>query len=104
MINRLLKYLDITLLKRILAFTKPYKKIFSITLVLIVIMGLLAPVRPYLIKYMVDEFIPTKNKEMLYNFAILLVAILIFESLLQYAQIYLANHQKLHVKVNFKNF
>lgn len=91
MIKRLGKYLDLELLWRILKFAKPYKSIFYFTLTITIIIGLLAPIRPYLIKVMVDEFIPSQDTTSLLNYAIILVLILLAESLMQYYQIYFAN-------------
>ena len=91
MINKFYKYLDLEILGRIMSFIRPYKKIFVYTLILTVILGFIAPVRPYMIKIMVDDFVPTKDKQQLLNFSIYLVLLLLGESVMQYFQIYLAN-------------
>ena len=91
MIKRLRKYLDLELLWRILKFAKPYKATFYFTLSITIVIGLLAPVRPYLIKVMVDDFIPSQDTAKLFHYSIILVLILLVESLMQYYQIYFAN-------------
>jgi ATP-binding cassette subfamily B protein len=91
MIKRLRKYLDLELLWRIMSFAKPYKNLFYITLAITIAIGLAAPIRPYLIKVMVDDFIPTHDSESLLRYAIILVLILLAESLAQYFQIFFAN-------------
>ena len=91
MIKRLGKYLDLELLWRIMRFAKPYKSTFYFTLSITIVIGLLAPIRPYLIKVMVDEFIPSQDTAKLLEYAIILVLILLVESLMQYYQIYFAN-------------
>ena len=91
MLERISKYLDFEVLGKILAFIKPYKKIFYITFLFTVIIGFLAPVRPYIIKIIVDDFIPTKDAQKIFELSLFLVGILIVESVLQYFQIYLAN-------------
>ena len=91
MIKRLGKYLDLELLWRIMKFAKPYKSTFYFTLSITIVIGLLAPVRPYLIKVMVDEFIPSQDTAKLLHYSIILVLILLVESLMQYYQIYFAN-------------
>ena len=91
MIKRLRKYLDLELLWRILSFAGPYKTIFYFTFSITLVIALVAPVRPYLIKIMVDEFIPSHDKESLLQYSIYLVLILLAESLAQYFQIYFAN-------------
>ena len=91
MIKRLRKYLDLELLWRILSFAGPYKPIFYLTFSITIIIALVAPVRPYLIKIMVDEFIPSHDTDSLLRYSIFLVLILLAESLAQYFQIYFAN-------------
>jgi len=91
MIKRLRKYLDLELLWRILSFAKPYKTIFYITFSITIVIGLAAPIRPYLIKIMVDDFVPAHDTENLMRYSIILVLILLAESLAQYFQIYFAN-------------
>lgn len=91
MLNRISKYLDFEVLGKILAFIKPYKKIFYITFLFTVFIGFLAPVRPYIIKIIVDDFIPIKDTQKIFELSVFLVGILIIESVLQYFQIYLAN-------------
>jgi ATP-binding cassette subfamily B multidrug efflux pump len=90
-IKRLSKYLDLELIWRILKFAGPYKPTFYFTLTITIVIGLLAPIRPYLIKVMVDEFVPSQNTDKLLQYAIILVLILLAESLMQYYQIYFAN-------------
>ena len=72
-------------------FARPYKKIFIATLTLTIILGFIAPVRPIIIKIMVDDFIPNKDKQKLLEYSLFLITLLLGESLLQYFQIYLAN-------------
>lgn len=91
MIKKLYTYFDLDILKRLLSYAKPYKKLFYTTLIFTIILGFIAPIRPILIKVMVDDFIPAKDKKMLLEYALILVALLIGESVLQYFQLYLAN-------------
>jgi len=91
MVKKLLKYLDFDLLRRILYFAKPYKNLFYLAFFVTVVLGFTAPIRPYLIKIMVDDFIPNNDSAKLLNFAIIWISILVIESLLQYFQIYWAN-------------
>ena len=91
MLKKVFKYLDLQVLGRILSYTKAYSKLFYATLTFTIILGFIAPVRPYLIKVMVDEFIPTKDTQKLVEYSILLVSILIAESIFQYVQYFLAN-------------
>jgi len=90
-IRRIFKYLDLQVLDRILSYTKPYKKLFYATLFFTIVLGFIAPIRPYLIKIMVDDFIPGKDVNKLIEYSIILVSILIGEIILQYFQYFLAN-------------
>lgn len=72
-------------------FAGPYKPAFYFTLTITIVIGLLAPVRPYLIKVMVDQFVPSQDTAKLLQYAVILVILLLGESLMQYYQIYFAN-------------
>ena len=91
MLKKLSKYLDLEILGKILAFARPYKKVFYITLIFTVVIGFLAPVRPYIIKIIVDDYIPTKDSQKIFELSMFLVGVLIIESVMQYFQVYLAN-------------
>lgn len=82
---------DVALLKRVFRYVSPYRGTFYGTALLVVLLAILAPIRPYLVQYTVDHFILTPNEAMLYNATILLVVLLILEAGLQFAQTYLAN-------------
>lgn len=82
---------DINLLKRVLTYVLPYKGKFYFTGFLVVSLAFLAPIRPLLIQYAVDNFILVPNSVMLYNITLVLIGLLILESVLQFAQTYLAN-------------
>ena len=73
MFKRFYKYLDLDSLTRIMQFARPYKKLLIVTLLLTIILGFIAPVRPIIIKIMVDEFIPNKDKQKLLEYSIFLV-------------------------------
>lgn len=82
---------DYKLLKRILNYILPYKGKFYFTGFLVIILAVIAPIRPLLIQYAVDHYILVPNSAMLYNITIALVGLLILESGLQFIQTYLAN-------------
>jgi len=85
------KVFDLQLLKRIVDYVKPYKVRFMFTGILVITLGFLAPVRPLLIQYAVDNYILVPDEAMLYNITMVLVVLLIIEAILQFAQTYLAN-------------
>ncbi len=49
------KLFDFTLLSRVLQYVKPYRKSFFFAIILAIVLALVSPVRPYLIKFMVDK-------------------------------------------------
>ena len=83
--------LDLKLLNRILNYVKPYQSTFIITGLLVLVLALLAPIRPFLVQYAVDNYIIIPDEVMLYNVTILLVGLLVIEAILQFLQTYLAN-------------
>lgn len=82
---------DLKLLKRVLDYVLPYKGTFILTGVLVIILALLAPIRPFLIQHAVDNYILVPNETMLLNVTLLLVSLLVLEAILQFTQTYMAN-------------
>jgi ATP-binding cassette subfamily B multidrug efflux pump len=82
---------DFQILKRILSYTKPYSKVFNLTLSLTIFIAFLAPLRPWLVQYTLDHYILKPNSTMLLQMTLLMMGILLFESLLQFFDTYLAN-------------
>jgi len=76
---------DWEILKRIFAFSKPYRKLFYAALFITVLLSGLAIARPLLIKKILDEYIAQKNVDMLTLFSGILLAALIMEALCQFA-------------------
>src|ERR1051325_1475925 len=72
-------FFEISLLKRVLQFTKPYQNRFIGSIVLAIVLAAFTPVRPYLIQLTVDRFI-AKGKQ---NFADKAVEYLILITILQ---------------------
>lgn len=85
------KVFDLKLLSRILKYVRPYRGIFILCMVLTVIIAGLASLRPYLIKYTIDNFIVQPNGEMLLKFTMLMISVLILEALFQLVFTYGAN-------------
>lgn len=49
------KIFDFALLGRVFQYVKPYRKAFILSIALAIALALLSPIRPYLIKFMIDE-------------------------------------------------
>lgn len=75
---------QMNVLKRVLALSKPYGRIFALTTLLAIILAPLSIIRPYLIKVMVDDHIARFDISGLSRMMIYLVLLLILEAALQY--------------------
>ena len=79
------KVLDISLLFRVIAFAKPYKKQFIIATISAIILSFLGPIRPMLINYAIDNFIIISDPENLLKITILLIALLFVKVLYSFS-------------------
>ena len=70
------KAIDFKLLKRVLTFTRPYKKVLYLSLFFSVVLSFLSPIRPFLINFAVDNYIISPNKSQLQFISIVLFGIL----------------------------
>lgn len=78
------KAYDSKLMKRLLKYVKPYMRFVVLAIVLNIIVAALGPLRPYLTKIAIDEHIVNSDFDGLMNIALILIATLIFQSILQY--------------------
>ena len=85
------KTFDITLLKRVMGYVKPYKSLFLGTSLFAIFIAFLSPARPILIQYAFDNFILNPDEYKLLLITLLLVVLLIAESVSQYFYTYWAN-------------
>jgi ATP-binding cassette subfamily B protein len=79
------------LLKRIFKYVKPYRAIFIWSVILTILLAAISPVRPLLIKYTLDKCILPGNYEGLVTMSILMIAMLILQTLIQYNHTLLTN-------------
>ena len=91
------KAIDFKLLKRVLLFARPYRKILFLVITFSILLSFLSPLRPFLINYAVDNFIILKNGEKLRFISIILIAILFLESIIHFFYIYFATWLGQHV-------
>jgi ATP-binding cassette subfamily B multidrug efflux pump len=89
--------IDFVLLKRVIAFAKPYKLQFVIAAIAAILLSVLGPLRPMLINYAIDNYIIIPNKEKLLDITILLLSLLFFEGIVQFFYIYLSTWIGQHV-------
>lgn len=82
---------DGSLFRRILGYTKPYRKIFSLAIACTVILAFLSPYRVSMIKTMVSDYIEAKDLGGLQLYAFIVAGILLVETVLSFFDSYLAN-------------
>ncbi|WP_375563234.1 ABC transporter ATP-binding protein [Bernardetia sp. OM2101] len=81
---------DWKILKRIFVFVKPYQGHFYFIIFLTVLLGIIAPIRPYLIKLTVDDYILKNDWEGLNLMLILLLASAIVQVGVEFVHSYLS--------------
>ncbi|MFN3753810.1 ABC transporter ATP-binding protein [Flavobacterium sp.] len=85
------KAFDTNLFKRILKYTKPYKKRYYGVILFAVLLSVFAALRPYLLKQTVDEYIEPKDEHGLLFYVTIMGIVLILETLSQFYFVYWAN-------------
>ncbi len=82
------KAYDARLMKRLLQYVKPYRKYVLFAILLNIIAAALGPLRPYLTKIAVDDYIFNSNYNGLLVISLLLFASLILQAIIQYLLTY----------------
>ena len=85
------KVFDLKIIKRIFEFVRPYQKWFTFLVLLTLLSGVMAPIRPYLVQLTVDKFILAGNQEKLVWMCSLIFGIIIFQALIEYANGFLSS-------------
>lgn len=89
--NNIKKIFDLQLLRRVFAFTKPYKGSFIVSVLLSIILAIVAPLRPYLIQVSVDKYINNYLLQGLIYITVIQLGILLVESLIRFWFLYIIN-------------
>jgi len=71
-------------------FVTPYRSRFWMVVLLTVLLGILGPLRPFLIQYTLDHDVATGNYKGLVNIMIILAVLLVIQSIAQYIHTYLS--------------
>lgn len=82
------KAYDSRLMKRLLKYVKPYKPYIILSIFLNILTAVLEPVRPYLTKIAVDNYISVGDSIGLLNIILLILLSLILQALITYAMTY----------------
>jgi len=80
------KTYDIQLLRRVLVYIKPYRGAFIWSIILTITMAATAPLMPVLIEYTLDNYILKGDTNGLGLMALLMLAFLLFDTLVRYFQ------------------
>lgn len=82
---------NVGLLKRVFQYVKPYRTIFIWSVILTILLAILAPVRPFLIKYTLDSYILKSNYSGLLQMTLIMIVLLVVQSVVQYLHTLLTN-------------
>ncbi|MCW3123010.1 MAG: antibiotic transporter ATP-binding protein [Flavipsychrobacter sp.] len=85
------KPFNISLLRRIFSFTRPYRSTLFTAMILGIILAVVSPLRPYLIQVAVDKYIAVKDMPGLWIVAVIYSVVLIVESAFRFWFTYRAN-------------
>lgn len=88
---------DLSVLKRLFVFVKPYIAQFYTLVFLTISMAILLPLRPYLIQITIDNQIAEGNYPGLVNMIVLLLVLLIIQAFVQYAHTFLSGWLGQHI-------
>ncbi|MBL7895027.1 MAG: ABC transporter ATP-binding protein [Bacteroidia bacterium] len=96
--------LNLGLLKRLLSYTNPYKKHFIAALVITLVLSGFAVVRPLLINKALNQFVgDTQNLSALNTIGFLIFGALVFEAVMQFANIYVTNYLGQNIVKDLRN-
>lgn len=82
--------IDLNVLRRILKFVTPYRGRFYLVIFLTLALGIVTPLRPLLIQYTIDKHVQYGNYQGMVNITIIILALLVVQSVMQYAHTYIS--------------
>ncbi|AZQ63426.1 ABC transporter ATP-binding protein [Flammeovirga pectinis] len=88
---------DSQVLSRMASFLKPHIKYFILLVSLTIGLGVLAPARPWLIQYTIDNFIVTDDMPGLNKMVIILIVVQLLQALVQFCHTYLSGWLGQHI-------
>lgn len=87
--DKLYKQLDVSLLRRLLKYLQPYVRWIGVGFFLALISSSLPPLRPYLTKIAIDNYVITSDGDGLLKITLLIIGVMILASVVQYSLTYL---------------
>lgn len=82
---------NVSLLKRVFEYVKPYRKTFILSIVLTILLALIAPARPFLIQHTLDNYIMKDQYNGLLGMTILMLVLLVLQAGIQFSHTLLTN-------------
>jgi len=82
--------IDWSVVSRLMKFVTPYRGRFILVVILTVVLGILAPMRPFLIQYTLDHDVSTGDYDAMVRMMIILLGLLILNSIAQYIHTYVS--------------
>ena len=89
--------IDFKVLKRLFVFAKSYMREFYLLVFLTIATAVLAPVRPFLIQYTIDQDISAGDFQGLFQMILILIALLFASAILQYFHTFLSGWLGQHI-------
>ncbi|KXG77204.1 ABC transporter ATP-binding protein [Thermotalea metallivorans] len=100
--ERIYKNYDAMLLKRLLTYAKPFQGQLIICIVLLLLIAFLDLSRPYLIKLLIDDYIPKKDIPGIHRMGLLYLFIIFSAFMLNYFQVYLLQYTSNKIIFNIR--
>lgn len=83
--------INVGLLRRVFQYVKPYRNIFAWAVVLTILLALIAPARPFLIQYTLDNYIMKDNYSGLLSMTVIMLLLLVLQTGIQFSHTLLTN-------------
>jgi ATP-binding cassette, subfamily B, multidrug efflux pump len=77
-------FFDFALLRRVFHYAAPYKKKFYLSIVLAIVLAVITPIRPMLIKLTVDRYITHSIASMLINITLIQIGMILVETAMRF--------------------
>lgn len=91
------KLFDLAVLKKLLAFVRPYRGIFFLIVFLTLSLAVLAPAQPYLTQRAIDKHIVVGDYQGLLRITLFMIGLLIIQAIMQYGHTYFSAWLGQHV-------
>jgi ATP-binding cassette, subfamily B, multidrug efflux pump len=82
--------IDWRVVRRILQFVQPYKSRFYAVIVFTILLGMLGPLRPWLIQYTLDHDVAAGNYMGMVYVMLIILGLIVIQSIIQYGHTYLS--------------